>query len=81
MDCHEIFEGLSDFIDEVMAEAACEEIKKHLGDCHNCRVVINTLQHTVTLYHTFPPEELPGEVRSRLHKLIKMEKGGVEGEG
>lgn len=73
-DCWEIFEGLSDFLDQEMSEQACAEIKKHLEDCHNCRVVVNTLQHTVELYHTYPREAVPGEVRERLYKVIRLER-------
>lgn len=73
MDCGEMFESLSDFIDEEISEETCAEIRKHLQDCHNCQVVVNTLKHTVSLYHTFPQEEVPGEVRRRLHKIIRME--------
>lgn len=73
MDCHEMFEGLSEYIDDELAEEACREIQKHLETCQNCRVVINTLKKTVSLYHAIPPEELPGDVRLRLHKIIRME--------
>jgi len=78
MDCREIFEGLSDFIDEEMAEETCREIRKHLEGCENCRVVVNTLKRTVSLYHSIPLEEMPGDVRLRLHKTIAMEKGQEE---
>ncbi len=72
MDCREIFEGLSEYLDKELAEKTCKEIESHLRDCYNCRVVVNTLRQTVTLYHQTPPEELPGDVRMRLHKVIKL---------
>lgn len=74
MDCHDLFEGLSDYIDDEMAEEACREIRQHLETCQNCRVVINTLKKTVSLYNAIPPEALPGDVRLRLHKTILMGK-------
>lgn len=76
MDCKEIFENLSEFIDEELVESACDQIRKHLADCENCRVVVNTLRRTVTLYHSIPTETMPGDVRLRLHKKIDMERGG-----
>lgn len=75
-DCREIFEGLSDFIDEELSQDVCAEIMKHLEGCHNCRVVVNTLQHTIELYHTYPQEEVPEEVRTRLYKTIRLAKEG-----
>ncbi|MBE0429766.1 MAG: zf-HC2 domain-containing protein [Thermoleophilia bacterium] len=73
MDCGEIFEGLSEYLDDDLPEEICREIRRHLDDCHNCQVVVNTLKRTVYLYHTFPREEIPGETRKRLHKIIRME--------
>ena len=75
MDCKEIFENLSEYVDEELKEAACKEIEVHLADCENCRVVVNTLRRTVTLYHEIPAESMPGDVRLRLHKSIQMERG------
>jgi anti-sigma factor RsiW len=73
MDCKEIFESLSEYIDEELAVKTCEEIEVHLADCENCRVVVNTLRRTVTLYHAIPTETIPGDVRLRLHKKIIVE--------
>ena len=73
MDCREIFEGLSDYIDDELAEKACGEIEQHLKSCENCRIVVNTLRKTVTLYHSIDPETVPGEVSLRLHATIRLE--------
>lgn len=78
MDCQEIFDSLSEYIDEELALKTCREIETHLADCENCRVVVNTLRRTVTLYHSIPAESVPGDVRLRLHKMIRMEEGGEE---
>jgi len=72
MDCQELLEGLSDYIDEDLAEKTCREIENHLKDCPNCQIVVNTLRRTVTLYHEVPPEEIPGDVRKRLHAVIRL---------
>jgi predicted anti-sigma-YlaC factor YlaD len=76
MDCREIFEGLSDYIDRDMAEKTCREIELHLKDCYNCRVVVNTLKQTVTLYQEAPSIEVPGDVSMRLHKIIQLKGEG-----
>ncbi len=73
MNCNEIFESLSDFIDAERSDDACREIEKHLDGCRNCRIVVNTLRKTVTLYHSLPREEVPGETRMRLHRVIHLE--------
>lgn len=76
MDCNEIFESLSDFIDEELSETACSEIENHMADCRNCRIVVNTLRKTVTLYHQMPRETMSGEARLELHRIIKLEHQG-----
>lgn len=73
MDCKKIFESLSEYVDDELAQATCKEIEAHLTGCDNCRVVVNTLRRTVTLYHSIPAETMPGDVRLRLHKKIQME--------
>ncbi|MCL4473499.1 MAG: zf-HC2 domain-containing protein [Actinobacteria bacterium] len=72
MDCREILEGLSEYIDDELAEKTCQEIREHLKDCYNCQVVVNTLRQTVTLYREVPDDEIPGDVSMRLHKIIKL---------
>lgn len=72
MNCDEIFESLSEFVDEELSAKACNEINKHLEGCKNCRIVVNTLRKTVTLYQTMPKKEMPGEVRLRLHRVIDL---------
>lgn len=75
MDCNEIFESLSEFIDEELSDQACVEIEKHMAGCKNCRIVVNTLRKTVTLYHSLPREELSGTARMRLYKIINIKQG------
>jgi predicted anti-sigma-YlaC factor YlaD len=73
MKCEEIFEALSEYIDEEIAAQKCSEIEAHLEHCYNCRVVVDTLKKTVALYHAVPEENLPDEIRLRLHKIIRLE--------
>lgn len=73
MDCQEIFESLSDYIDEDLADRKCAEIERHLKDCYNCKVVVDTIRKTVTLYHAIPSRLMPEELRLKLHQVIRIE--------
>ncbi len=75
MKCEEIFEALSEYIDEEITIQKCREIEAHLEHCSNCRIVVDTLKKTVALYHAIPAENVPDEVRLRLHKVIRLENG------
>ena len=69
--CHHLLDSLSDFIDDSLSEDLCAEIKHHMDDCEDCRVVVDTLRKTVYLYRSSAPSpEVPKDVRQRLfHRL------------
>lgn len=59
--CKHLLGSLSDYIDGELEEQVCQEIERHLLECNNCRVVIDTLRKTIEVYHqesqssTIPP--------------------------
>lgn len=69
--CHHLLGSLSDFIDGALEERLCAEIERHMQGCENCRVVVDSLRKTVTLYQeTAPSSQMPDDVRQRLfHRL------------
>ena len=69
--CREFLTSLSDYVDGVLQEELCAEIERHMSDCEDCRIVIDTLRKTVFLYRTTPmPPAVPDDVRQRLfHRL------------
>ncbi len=72
MNCQEIFENLSDYLDEDLAQIKCRELELHLKTCKNCRVVVDTLRQTIELYHSIPSQKIPDDVRLRLHRIINL---------
>ncbi len=71
--CHHLLEALSDFADGDASAALCAEIERHLADCENCRVVVDTLRQTVKLYHELPQPVLPTGTRERLYRSLDLE--------
>jgi predicted anti-sigma-YlaC factor YlaD len=75
-DCSYLLSSLSDFIDGNLEEMLCEEIERHVADCENCRVVIDTLEKTIYLYHTTAELEQPmvrEVVKERLYKRLDID--------
>lgn len=70
--CKYLLGSLSDYVDGEAQESICREIERHLSDCDNCRVVVDTLRKTVSLYHATSEIELPTEVRSRLFVRLNL---------
>ena len=63
---------MGEYLDGEVAAATCAEIERHLAECENCRVVIDTLRKTVTLYHDLPQPELSEAARARLYKALDL---------
>jgi predicted anti-sigma-YlaC factor YlaD len=70
--CLDLLDGLSDYLDGAAPGELCAEIERHLAECHKCRVVVDTLRKTVTLYHQLPQLQMPAQVRERLYKRLDL---------
>ncbi|UCH60651.1 MAG: zf-HC2 domain-containing protein [Anaerolineales bacterium] len=72
--CRHLLASLSEFVDGELDEKLCAEIERHLADCENCRIVIDSLEKTVSLYQTVSKTEtVPDEVRERLFHRLKLD--------
>jgi anti-sigma factor RsiW len=72
-ECQHLLGGLSDYVDGELGQAMCQELERHLADCPNCRVVVDTLRKTVTLYQACGEAEVPGDVQERLFRVLDLE--------
>ena len=70
--CRRYIGTLSDYVDGELDDELCGEIEGHMETCENCRVVVNTLNKTVTLYHRLPSPEMPNAVKERLYKVLDI---------
>ncbi len=70
--CRDLLDGLSDFLDGEASAELCAEIQRHMAGCKKCRVVVDTLRKTVTLYRQMPQPELSGQARERLYKVLDL---------
>jgi predicted anti-sigma-YlaC factor YlaD len=75
-DCHHLLGSLSEYVDGTLGEQLCAEIERHVANCEDCRVVINTLEKTIYLYHTSAAMEtpiVPADVKERLYKRLNLD--------
>ncbi len=70
--CRHLLGGLSDFLDGEASDELCAELRKHMAGCEKCRIVIDTLRKTVTLYRQLPEPEMPEGARERLYKVLDL---------
>ena len=71
--CKSLLGSLSEYIDGTAQEQICLELERHLTDCENCRVVVDTLKKTVYLYQVDSDTDLPEAVRERLFKRLHLD--------
>jgi anti-sigma factor (TIGR02949 family) len=73
--CHHLLDSLSDFVDGELKEELCTELERHLAECEDCRIVVDTLKKTVYLYHSTAsePTEIPIDVKARLYKRLEID--------
>ncbi|MBU6401118.1 MAG: zf-HC2 domain-containing protein [Verrucomicrobia bacterium] len=71
MKCEDLLMLLNEYVDGSIAPEICEEFNQHMAGCNPCRVVVDNIRQTITLYKGGEPYELPLEVRDRLHRLLR----------
>jgi len=72
MKCEELLEFLNEYVDGTVDPAVCEEFEKHMTGCDPCKVVVDNIRKTITLYKQGEPYQLPIEFRERLHIALRQ---------
>jgi len=70
--CKHLLGPLSDYISGEAADSLCAEIEAHIAECKNCRVMVDTVKKTITLYREAAPSKLPNDVRRRLYQVLDL---------
>ena len=71
MKCQDMLKLLGDYVDGQIDPTLCQEFEQHMSGCDACRVVVDTLHKTVTLYKDDQVFELPADFQARLHRALK----------
>ena len=72
--CRYLLGSLSEYVDATLEGEICAEIERHLEECENCRVVVDTLRKTVSIVHaTNSDPTIPEDVRIRLFKCLDLD--------
>ncbi|HKK21733.1 MAG TPA: zf-HC2 domain-containing protein [candidate division Zixibacteria bacterium] len=69
--CLDYIKELNDYLDGDLDPSVCAEIEKHIGECNNCRIMVDSLRQTVKLCREGKEEKLPEELESRLNGMLK----------
>ncbi len=70
--CRRYLESLSDYVEGELSDELCRELEAHMAICENCRIVVNTLEKTISLYRELPAPDMPNAVRERLYSVLDL---------
>lgn len=70
--CRLLLRELSAYLDGEAEESLCREIERHMTECENCRVVVDTLARTIKLYRMSSHAYLPHDARQRLYAALDL---------
>jgi predicted anti-sigma-YlaC factor YlaD len=79
VDCNEVLQQLSDYLDPDAREELCRAIQEHLSQCHDCRFYVDTVKKTIVLYQNEGKVEMPAGVSTRLAAALAKEYGSERG--
>ena len=66
MKCEELLAMLNEYVDGMIDPSVCREFEQHMAGCNPCKVVVDNVRKTITLYKEGQPYELPLAFRERL---------------
>ena len=64
--CKDFLNELGEFMDGTLDQEIREKLQKHVSECPNCWVVLDTSQRTIKIYKGLEPQTIPPDIHSRL---------------
>lgn len=69
--CKDFLKGLNDFLDQTADPETREHLTKHVNECPNCWVIVDTTKKTLQVYKGMEPQVLPEDLHTRLMKALE----------
>jgi anti-sigma factor RsiW len=71
MNCEQLIQYLSDYIDRDLNEELTTEAREHLATCRNCHIVLDTTRQTILLCKEAGRRGIPVERRADLFARLQ----------
>jgi anti-sigma factor (TIGR02949 family) len=69
--CKEFLQELTDYLDSTVDAELRLKLERHISECPNCFVILDTTQKTIKVYKGMQAQEIPEEVHVRLMKAVE----------
>ena len=79
IECDEVLDQLSEYIDEETRAELCDAIREHLARCQDCQIKVDTVKKTIVLYQKNATIEVPIRVSAKLSAALAREYGNDSG--
>lgn len=70
MNCKKVIVELSSYLDGALDPGATAALERHLSNCSDCRLVVDTTRKTIQIFCNAEPVPLPTDVHDRLHHAL-----------
>jgi len=70
--CSDVLDHICEELDTKLLTAKCRELKRHLANCPNCTVYLDSLKKTIRLYSSGPAKRPPVKARKQLFAVLKL---------
>jgi predicted anti-sigma-YlaC factor YlaD len=68
--CTGVVKELSSYLNGELDPAMLADLERHLTNCEDCRLVVDTTRKTIQIFCNSEPVPLPEDTRERLHKAL-----------
>lgn len=68
--CKDFLNELGEFMDGTLDQELREKLQKHVSECPNCWVVLDTSQRTIKIYKGLEPQTIPPDIHARLMAAV-----------
>jgi len=75
LNCKGVIRELSNYIDGDLDPAVKQELQRHLEHCEDCTMIVDQTKKSIEILCDSQPVELPSDVRSRLHAVLREKLG------
>lgn len=69
--CKEFLQELADYLDSTVDAELRVKLERHISECPNCFVILDTTQKTLKVYKGVEPQAIPEDVHVRLMKAVE----------
>jgi heterodisulfide reductase subunit B len=69
--CKDFLNELSDFLDDTLDPNVRAALHKHVEECPNCWVILDTTQRTIKVYKGLEPQSIPPDIHTRLMTALQ----------